>query len=411
MKIFCGIDWAEHHHDVALVDDQGIVVARRRIGDDTDGFRTLLELFTEHGDRPDNPIPVAIETSRGLLVACLRATGRAIYAINPLAASRYRERHSVARAKSDHADAVMLANIVRTDAAAHRRLPADTELVQAIAVLARAGQDAAWNRQQIANQLRSVLREYFPAALEAFQKVKYGLASVEARTVLAAAPTPARARRLTKGQIRKLLVKAGRQRGIDEWVDRLHHLFRTEQLRQLQVVETAFGEQARGLLLQLDAACQAADHLATETQRVFEQHPDGPILTSFPGLGALSGARILGEIGDDRARFTDARNLRAYAGSAPVTRASGKSLVVMQRKVKNQRLAAAGYIWTFAALTASPHARAHYDRRRDAGDGHAAALRNLFNKFLGQLHHCLATGQRYDPNHAFPNIESTATAA
>lgn len=163
--------------DVALVDDQGIVVARRRIGDDTDGFRTLLELFTEHGDRPDNPIPVAIETSRGLLVSCLRATGRAIYAINPLAASRYRERHSVARAKSDHADAVMRANIVRTDAAAYRRLPADTELAQAIAVLARAGQDAAWNRQQIANQLRSVLREYLPAALEAFQKVKYGLTS------------------------------------------------------------------------------------------------------------------------------------------------------------------------------------------------------------------------------------------
>lgn len=177
VKIFCGIDWAQHHHDVALVDDQGIVVARRRIGDDTDGFRTLLELFTEHGDRPDNPIPVAIETSRGLLVSCLRATGRAIYAINPLAASRYRERHSVARAKSDHADAVMRANIVRTDAAAYRSLPADTELAQAIAVLARAGQDAAWNRQQIANQLRSVLREYFPAALEAFQKVKYGLAS------------------------------------------------------------------------------------------------------------------------------------------------------------------------------------------------------------------------------------------
>lgn len=274
VKIFCGIDWAEHHHDVALVDDQGIVVARRRIGDDADGFRTLLELFAEHGDRPDNPIPVAIETSRGLLVACLRATGRAIYAINPLAASRYRERHSVARAKSDNADAVMLANIVRTEAAAHRRLPADTELAQAIAVLARAGQDAAWNRQQIANQLRSVLREYFPAALDAFQKVKFGLASVEARTVLAAAPTPARARMLTKGQLRKLLVKAGRQRGIDEWVDRLHHLFRTEQLRQLPGVETAFGEQARGLLLQLDAACRAADHLATETQSVFEQHPD-----------------------------------------------------------------------------------------------------------------------------------------
>lgn len=409
-QIFCGIDWAEHHHDVALVDDRGNVVARRRITDDTDGFRTLLDVLAEHGDAPEHPIPAAIETSRGLLVACLRATGRAIYAINPLAASRYRERHSVARAKSDHADAVMLANIVRTDAAAHRRLPADTELVQAIAVLARAGQDAAWNRQQLANQLRSLLREYFPAALAAFQKLKYGLASVEARTVLAAAPTPERARALTKGQLRKLLIKAGRQRRIEVRVERLHQVFRAEQLHQLPSVERAFGEQARAVLMQLEAVCGAVDHLAAETQRVFEQHPDAPILTSFPGLGALSGARVLGEIGDDRARFAEARNLRAYAGSAPVTRASGKSLVVMQRKVKNQRLAAVGYVWTFAALTASSHARAHYDRRRDAGDGHPAALRNLFNKFLGQLHHCLATGQRYDSALAFPTALSTSAA-
>src|SRR5262249_14293530 len=104
---------------------------------------------------------------------------------------------------------------------------------------------------------------------------------------------------------------------------------------------------------------------------------DAAILTSSPGVWALTGARMLAEIGDDRSRFTEARNLRAYAGSAPVTRTSGKILLVMQRKVKNQRLAAAGYTWAFAALTASPHARAHYDRRRAVGDGHAAALRNL----------------------------------
>jgi transposase len=119
---------------------------------------------------------------------------------------------------------------------------------------------------------------------------------------------------------------------------------------------------------------------------------------------------VLAEIGDDRTRFASPRNLRAYAGSAPVTRASGKSLVVMQRKVKNQRLAAAGYVWSFAALTASPEARAHYDRRRAAGDRHPAALRNLFNRFLGQLHHCLSTGQHYDPRRGWPLWISHVTA-
>lgn len=353
---------------------------------------------------------MAIETSRGLLVASLRAAGRPIYAINPLAVSRYRERHTVARAKSDHADAVVLANILRTDAGAHRLLPADSEMVQAIAVLARDGQDAAWSRQQIANQLRSLLREYFPAAIEAFKDMKSGLAAAEARTILAAAPTPALARKLTKARLRRLLIAAGRQRNIEVRVDRLHGVFAGEQMRQLPRVEAAFGEQARALILQLDAVCRAADHLAAATEQVFTEHPDAAILTSFPGVGALTGARMLAEIGDDRSRFIDARNLRTYAGSAPVTRASGKSVVVMQHRVKNQRLAAVGYVWAFAALTSSPHARAHYDRRRAVGDGHAAALRNLFNRFLSQLHHCLATGQTYDAVRAYPGPPASAAA-
>jgi transposase len=333
-----------------------------------------------------------------------------MYAINPLAVSRYRERHTVARAKSDHADAVVLANILRTDAHVHRLLPSDSELVQTIAVLARGGQDAAWNRQQIANQLRSLLREYFPAAIEAFKDSRSGLAAAEARTVLAAAPTPALAAKLTKARLRRLLIAAGRQRNIDARVDQLRTAFAGEQMRQLPRVEAAFGEQARALILQLDAACRAADHLAEATEEVFAEHPDAAVLTSFPGVGTLTGARILAEIGDDRSRFAEARNLRAYAGSAPVTRASGKSVVVMQRRVKNQRLAAAGYVWAFAALTASPQARSHYDRRRAAGDGHPAALRNLFNRFLSQLHHCLATGQKYDPQRAFA-LPTTPAAA
>ena len=130
--------------------------------------------------------------------------------------------------------------------------------------------------------------------------------------------------------------------------------------------------------------------------------PDAGIITSFAGLGRLTGARVLAETGDDRTRFTEARTLKAYAGSAPITRASGKSRAVLHRRVKNQRLATVGYLWAFCALTASPGARAHYDRRRAAGDGHAAALRNLTNRLLGCLHHCLQTGKQYDEAAAFP---------
>ena len=153
---------------MALVDGSGRVEAQLHIGDDAAGYRQLVDLLADHGDTPEDPIPVAIETARGLLVACLHATGRAVYAINPLTAARYRERHTVSRRKSDAGDAVVLANILRTDAHAHRPIPVNTELAQAITVLARAQQDAVWNRQQVVNQLRSHLREYYPAALLAF---------------------------------------------------------------------------------------------------------------------------------------------------------------------------------------------------------------------------------------------------
>ena len=153
MEVYCGIDWAEDHHDIALVDRDGKLLARRRISDDAAGLAQLLELLAEHGDTPDDPIPVAIETPRGLLTACLRATGRQVYPINPMAVARYRDRHTVSGGKSDHGDSVVLANVLRTDLHAHRPLPADSELAQAIAVLARAQQDAVWDRTTAHNKL------------------------------------------------------------------------------------------------------------------------------------------------------------------------------------------------------------------------------------------------------------------
>jgi transposase len=308
----------------------------------------------------------------------------------------------VARAKSDRVDAELLANILRTDRAAHRPVPCDSELAQAIAVLARAQQDAVWNRQHVANQLRSLLRDYFPGFLEAFQDRRPGgLAHPDARAVLAIASTPTEAARLRRPQLAAALKRAGRQRGITAACVRLQVIFRRPWLQQLPLVEQAMGQQALALLLQLNAAAQAEDALAEATRAAFQQHPDSAILTSFPGLGELPAARVLAEIGDDRTRFADNRGLKAYAGAAPVTRASGKRRLVLHRTVKNNRLAAVGYLWTFAAIRLSTGARAHYDRRRLTGDRHAAAQRNLFNRFLGCLYYCLQTNQLYDESRAF----------
>jgi transposase len=401
LEIFCGIDWAERHHDIAVVDQTGRLLGRRRISDDLAGFSDLTALLVEHAGEQGEQVtgvPVAIETDRGLLVAALRAVGHPVYAINPKAVDRYRDRHAVSGAKSDPADALVLAHLLRTDRHAHRPLPADTEQAQVVRVLARAHQDAIWARRQDANRLRSLLREFFPAALTAFPD----LTTRTALTVLAAAPTPAAAAALTRANLTGLLHAAGRgTRPAD--AARLADIFAAaDQLRQSTEVETAMGAAARAIVRTLAAANQSVHELELALADHFEQHPDAEILDSLPGLGLVLGARVLGEYGDDPTRWPDAASRRNYAGTAPITRASGRSRIVLARHIRNKRLADACYLWAFTALTKSPGARAYYDTRRAAGDTHNAALRRLASKLLGQLHHCLTHRQPYDEHHAWP---------
>jgi len=313
----------------------------------------------------------------------------------------YRDRHPIAGKKPDPGDAVVLASVLRTDIGFHRPLPAGSEPARAIAVLARAQQDAVWDRTTAHNKLRSRLREYFPGFLAAFADARGGIMRPEARTIPAAAPTPAAAAQLTPAQLRGLLKRAGRSRGPDAEATRLREAFRAPQMRQLPLVEDAMGRPSLALPGQLNAACAAADDLEQAAVASFNQHPDAGIITSFPGLGPLTGARVPGEIGDDRSRFQDAKGLKAYAGAAPITRASGKTKSVTRRRVNN-RLNAAGYTRASSALTASHGARAHYDRRKDAGDRHAAAQRNLFGRLPGCPHKCPSTGQHYHEDTAFP---------
>jgi hypothetical protein len=412
VKVTCGIDWAEGHHDIALVDAEAQLVAKRRIDDSAEGFAELLALLADAGDSPDAPIPVAIETSRGLLVAALRATRRPVYAINPMAVARYRERHSVSRRKSDHVDAMTLANILRTDAHAHRRLPDDTDLARAIAVLARAAQDAIWRRSRATQELRAILREFYPSFLQAFAgNVHTNLATDDARAVLAIAPTPAEAAKLSKTRIITALRRAGRQRRVDETATEIRNALRKPQLRQPELVEQAMGRQALALLATLNAECASVTNLTDATTAAFHKHPDYDNITSFPGLGDVTGARVLGEIGDDRARFADPRGLKAFAGAAPITRASGRSISITHRRVKNNRLAAAGFVWAFATTPRPGPAKDLYNTRRARGDRHAAALRIVFNRLLGQLWYCLQTNQPYDETRAFPNHTDPSVTA
>ncbi len=379
MEITCGIDWAEAHHDVALVDGDGQRVAKQRIDTGVTGFGELMALIAEHVEDPAT-VAIAIETEKGLLVAALRAAGFTVFAINPRAVARYRERYGQAGGKSDPGDAIVLADILRTDIHLHRPLPAVTDVAAAVKVLARNHQEAIWARQATVNRLRSLLVEFYPNALEAFPNLTHK-AALE---VIAAAPTPAAGVKLTRSRVVSLLRRSGRgdRPGL---ADRIVAQLRAPALRQPERVEVAYGEAVAALVKIIAVMQTGIATLEASMAAEFDQHDDSQILSPAPGLGPVLAARVLGEIGDDRSRFEGATNLRAFAGTAPITRASGKSKVVRTRHIRNRRLANACHWWAFAAISASPGARAHYDRRRTIGDSHNAALRNLAIRLLGRL--------------------------
>jgi transposase len=402
MTITCGIDWAERHHDVALVDGDGVVVARQRIDTGATGFTELVGLIAEHAQDAVG-VPIAIETDKGLLVAALAGAGFTMYAINPRAVARYRERYAQAGGKSDPGDATVLANILRTDRAMHRPLSQFSELAAAIKVLARQHQEAIWARQQTVNRLRSLLSEFFPNALKAFPVLTHR----SALTILAAVPTPATATKLTHRRVVALLRRSGRgdRPGLAE---RILADLTAPTLRQLPIVEAAFGHSIRGLVAIVEAMQTAIGELETAMNAEFARHHQADLLRTAPGLGPILAARVLAEIGDDPDRFATADALRSFAGTAPITRASGRSKTVTARRVRNRRLADACHWWAFASITKSSGARAHYDRRRTLGDSHNAALRNLANKLLGRLWWCLTTNQPWDDNAAWPTVPSGA---
>jgi transposase len=401
MPITCGIDWAEAHHDVAVVDAEGKVLARSRIGADVAGFTTLVELIAELGGRPEDT-PVAIETDKNLLVVALAAAGFTVYPINPRAVARYRERHGQAGGKSDPGDAVVLANILRTDLHVHRPLPTNTDHALAIKALARQHQEALWALHQTISRLRSVLLEFYPQAVKAFPKLKHHAAT----TVLAAAPTPAAAAKLTRRRVESLLHECGR-RNDPALAEQILTDLKATALRQPERVEAALGLTVQGLVGIIDAMRTSVDALEAELAHEFDAHPLAPVLRSAPGLGPVLAARVLAELGDDPTRFTSVKGVRAFAGTAPVTRASGRSHYVKARKVRNKRLGDACHWWAFSALTWSPGARAHYDQRRAVGDHHNAALRNVANKLIGRMWWCLTNNEPWDDTAAWPAIASS----
>jgi len=394
--IFVGDDWAEDHHDVVVMDASGTRLASRRLPEGLPGINGLHTLLAGQVNQPDEVV-VGIETDRGLWVTALVAAGYQVYAINPLAVARYRDRHHLSGAKSDAGDAKLLADLVRTDRHNHRPIAGDTPDAEAIKVLARGHQSLIWARNRHTNALRSALREYYPAALAVFGE----LHERDALAVLGSAPDPAQAARLSLSAIHTALKRGGRQRNLDTRAREIQAALRTPQLAAPQALTAAFAATTRaqvGLIAELN---RQISELETQLANHFEQHPDADIYLSLPGLGVVLGARVLGEFGDDPDRYTTAKCRKNYAGTSPLTIASGRKRAVLARHVRNRRLYDAIDQWAFCAISRSPGCRAYYDQRRAAGDLHHQALRTLGNRLVGILHGCLRHHTHYDEHIAW----------
>ena len=258
-------------------------------------------------------------------------------------------------------------------------------------VVARAHKTLIWERTRHTQRLRHGLREYFPAALEAFDD----LDAPDALELLGKAPDPASAAKLNRSQIQAAL-KHARRRDIDTKTTRIQSALRSEQLGRDQVITNAYAATTRSIVAVLTVLNEQVKILQGQVEQHFGRHPDAEVILSQPGMGTILGARVLAEFGDAPGRYADAKARKNYAGTSPITRASGKKKVVLARFVHNDRLIDALMSQAQSALQASPGARAYYDKQKDRGLDHQPALRQLANRLVGILHGCLKTRTLYN---------------
>ena len=233
------------------------------------------------------------------------------------------------------------------------------------------------------------------------------LDSPDALELLRRAPAPDQAARLTKSRISAALRRASR-RDVDAKTTQLQAILGAEQLRQPPMIQSAYAAIVTSQVAVIEALSTQINQLGAVVNAHFGPHPDAEIYASQPGLGTILAARVLGEFGDDQNRYVDAKARKSYAGTAPITRASGTKKIVLARYARNRRLGDALQQWAFCSLRGSPGARAYYQQLRDRNIGHQAALRQLANRLVGILHGCLKTQTPYNEDTAWAHHTNAA---
>jgi len=411
--LYIGDDWAEGHHDVVVQDEAGQTLARRRLPEGADGIARFHELVASHwgGDgEPDAAQVVAvIETDRGPWVKALAAAGYRVYPVNPRQAARHKEAVANSGKKDDFFDAACLADMGRTRRHQMRELAPGSDIAEAVKIAARGHQKLVWERTRHQLRMRSALREYFPSALDAYKDL--GLTGKDTLELLAKAPDPESAARLTTAQLTAALKRAGRRGDLTERAREIRAALRAEHLGQPAVIAEAYAAAVQAGAAVINALNEQVKIMEAKVSELFRRHPDAGIYLSQPGIGDITGARTLGEYGDAPGRYASAKARKNYSGTSPLTVQSGKKKTVHARYIRNRHLIDAAHAQAFAALGTSPGARAYYDQLRDREIGHNDALRRVASRLQGILHGCLKTGSEYDEATAWAHHAGTPGTA
>ncbi len=389
--LLVGIDWAESEHAACLISPEGKVLRRLRISHDVAGVERLVHTI---GELEPNAaaVLVAIETAHGLLVSALLEAGFTVYAINPKAVERYRSRTRVSRAKTDPADAELLARILLTDRERHRPLRVSSSEREEIRALARDDERAARDQRRLLNRLRQDLLAVFPHALEAFDD----LSAPTCLAFLARWPSAAEAAAVDEREL-ETFFRAQRHGWPERTAARVRAAITAPALEVPPHLARAKAGSIRLACEQLLLIHRQRREWERRLRELLEAaHPDGEIYLSLPGLDIRLAARVLAEVGDGAFDFAVPNELQCYGGTAPVTRRSGKQLTIACRLACNRHLRQAAMQWAFCSLTRSDWARDFYDRQRAAGKTHYKALRALANRWLELLWHLLRKRALYD---------------
>jgi transposase len=385
---FCGLDWANDHHDALSIDEQGRQLGSTRVAHSSDGL-SQLDAYLERiaGPGGKDQIACIVETSQGLLIAHLLEQGWAVYPVNPRTVER---RRAPSGAKTDTIDAYLLAKTGRADFLDLRRLNPDSGQIQEIKTLTR-DQDALVHMQtRLVNQLTACLKAYYPVVLELFSKLQ----QPTTLKFLRAYPTLQAARAASIEELTTLL-KQARYPGARKAAQQIAQHLQRPCLQANEVTTRTKSRLMLALVDQLEPLLKQIADYDKEIERLFLSHADSELFQALPGAGARLAPRLLAEMGDDRSRYQSASSLQALAGTSPVLFQSGAYQKAHRRLgcIKPWRNALQQFAWQ--STLQETWAKEYYQRKRAAGKSHTVALRALANVWARILYAVWKTKEPY----------------